>query len=488
MTSSNSSWSSDKLRSLRNLVTWIAAGIPILVVIAVPLGWFTAGYAFETSRIRAASQLAADTISQFIYFNPKMWLFNENRLSSIMMSYTHHGVKHQLRILDQENQLIAQTGPRPAWPFIMGSADLIDGSLVVGRFEMWHSLRGLMKDSLIASVFSIPLALLIFVTLRLVPLRALDRTLKKLEESEKALKWRVTESEHALQMRVDELQKATEHLKKQRHELKKYAENATAARDAALAANRSKSEFLANMSHELRTPLNAVIGFSDMMRNELLGPMNNAQYFSYVNDIHASGKHLLGLINDILDISKIEAGEMELYEEAVCISQIITSCISLVHTRACENGVNLENHATDNLPMLMGDERKIKQIVINLLSNAVKFTPTGGKATISASLDEDGRIAILIKDTGIGIAPENIDNLLKPFTQADSTLARKYEGTGLGLPLTKALIELHQGTFVLSSALDAGTEAKVIFPAHRTVISNDPILLVEVDGRSCITP
>ena len=463
----NLSWSSTNRRGLRNLVTWIAAGIPMLVAAVIPLGWFMAGYAYETSRVTTTSELAADEISKFIYFNPEFWQFDENRLAQVMSSFVRRGSALRLRIVNNEGRQISQIGEQPLWPAVMFGTNLNDGSNIVGRIEFWHSFRGLVKDSLIAGVVGIPLALLIFATLRMVPLRALDRTMKKLEESEQALKGRVSETESALQMRVNELQNATERLRQQRRELKQYAENATESRDAAVAANRSKSEFLANMSHELRTPLNAVIGFSDMMRNELLGPVNNPKYLSYAEDIHSSGQHLLGLINDILDISKIEAGEMELYEETVDIAQIVRSSLTLVKSRAEDGGVKLENHATDPLPAIFADARKIKQIIINLLSNAVKFTPAEGTVTIVAAIEDDGSFSILVKDTGIGIAPEDIENVIKPFTQADSTLARKYEGTGLGLPLTKALIELHDGRFELTSEQGIGTSAVAYFPAHR---------------------
>ena len=281
----------------------------------------------------------------------------------------------------------------------------------------------------------------------------------------------ITERKHAEQ----ELLKVNSHLEDRRNELKQMAQTATKARDAAEAANRSKSEFLANMSHELRTPLNAVIGFSDMMRHELLGPVGNPQYLSYAVDIHSSGEHLLGLINDILDISKIEAGEMELFDEPVDIAQIVRSSLTLVKNRAEDGGVRLQNRASETLPDLNADERKIKQIIINLLSKAVKFTPADGTVTVEADIGDDGGFSIRVLDTGIGIAPEDIEQVMKAFTQVDSTLARKFEGTGLGLPLTKALIELHQGTLGLTCEQNVGTVATVRFPASRTLAMNADI-------------
>ena len=477
-------WSSNNRRGLRRLVTWIAAGIPLLVAAVIPLGWFVAGYAHEKARITTTLELAADEISKFIYFNPEFWQFDEHHLSQVMADYVKRGNTNRLRIVNNEGRQISQIGSEPLWPVVVLSADLSNGSGIVGRIEFWHSFRELVKDSLIAAAVGISLALVIFVILRMAPLRALDRTMKHLEESENALKGRVTETESALQLRVDELQEATDRLRKQRRELKRYAENATEARDAALTANRTKSEFLANMSHELRTPLNAVIGFSDMMRNELLGPVGNPQYLSYAKDIHQSGEHLLGLINDILDISKIESGEMELFEEPVDVSQVVRSSLTLVKSRAQDGGVALRNDAMGPLPRLNADARKIKQIIINLLSNAVKFTPSGGSVTITAAIEDDGRFSVCVSDTGIGIAAEDIEKVIKPFTQADSTLARKYEGTGLGLPLTKALIEMHGGTFVLTSEQNVGTMATAYFPAHRVAAGEDLENVYEIHGAA----
>ena len=241
-----------------------------------------------------------------------------------------------------------------------------------------------------------------------------------------------------------------------------------AAKEQAELANRSKSEFLANMSHELRTPLNAIIGFSEIVAGELFGPVGGTRYVEYARDIHASGIHLLSIIGDILDLSKIEAGRRELTESAIDLHEAAESALRLVHGRAESSGVRLLNEiARDETPRLLADERGVKQMLLNLLSNAVKFTPDGGRVTVSACLRGDGSLAVSVEDTGIGIAPENIPRALAPFSQVDSTLTRRYEGTGLGLPLVKSLIELHDGTLELESEEGKGTLATVVFPASR---------------------
>ena len=247
------------------------------------------------------------------------------------------------------------------------------------------------------------------------------------------------------------------------------------AKEAAEAANRSKSDFLANMSHELRTPLKAVFGFSEIIKDALLGADRMDDYMQYARDIHESAKHLLELINDILDMSKIEAGKLEIFEEPLRIQQVIEPCLKLVRERAMNNGVELTTRIADDLPPINADIRKLKQILINLLSNSVKFTPPGGNVTTEAFLDEDGRLVVRVIDTGSGIRPEDVERALEPFGQVDSSLACQHEGNGLGLTLTKALTEIHGGKLEIVSRCEeppTGTTLTVILPARR-VLSPD---------------
>ena len=242
----------------------------------------------------------------------------------------------------------------------------------------------------------------------------------------------------------------------------------TAAKEQAELANRAKTEFLANMSHELRTPLNAILGFSEMISRQSFGPLDD-RYVDYAKDIHGSGLHLLDLIGDILDLSRVEAGHAELVEEDVDCGKMIGSCLRLIEERAETGGISLVTDLARPLPNLRADERKLKQIVINLLSNAVKFTDPGGQVTVSARPDKAGNIAISVADTGIGMRPAEIERALEPFVRLESSLTRRYEGTGLGLSLVKALTELHQGWIHIASEPGEGTRVTVMMPRSRVI-------------------
>jgi len=253
-----------------------------------------------------------------------------------------------------------------------------------------------------------------------------------------------------------------------RRALLEKSDSLAAAKEQAEVANRAKSEFLANMSHELRTPLNAIIGFSEIMKDELSGPIGNPYYNEYVRDIYVSAKHLLDVINDILDVSKVEAGKIELQENAFDVATVIQSAIRLVIERATEADVAIEFDPKPDLPELMADQRRVKQMLLNLLSNAVKFTPPGGKVTVTTEIDGGG-LEICVRDTGIGVAPDKIPVVFTPFAQVDGSLKRKYEGTGLGLSLTRGLIELHGGAITMTSAPGEGTSVTLWFPGERLI-------------------
>jgi signal transduction histidine kinase len=251
--------------------------------------------------------------------------------------------------------------------------------------------------------------------------------------------------------------------------MRSHRERAVAAEEA----SRAKSTFLATVSHELRTPLNAIIGFSEILKNQMFGPLGSPRYRGYVDDIHGSGIHLLSLVNDLLDLAKAEAGKHELHEDALDIGEIADTCRRLMAERAHDAGIRLEIVDRFAGCVFHGDERKMRQIVLNLLSNAVKFTPTGGLVTVEVDLAEDGGLQLVVLDTGIGMAAADIAKALEPFGQVADVMTRQTGGTGLGLPLTVKLVELHNGRLAIESAPGNGTTVTLMFPSDRTVRLQD---------------
>jgi len=240
-------------------------------------------------------------------------------------------------------------------------------------------------------------------------------------------------------------------------------------------ANLAKSRFLATMSHELRTPLNAILGFSEIMKNEILGPIGNEAYKDYLNDIHSSGQHLLNLINEILDLSRIEAGRYQLHEEAVNLAEVAEQCRHLMQLKAKAKGILVTAHYARGLPKIWADDRAVRQIVLNLLSNAIKFTPLSGEITIRVdALPRAGQF-LSIRDNGPGIPPEEIPLVLSAFGQGSIAIKHAERGAGLGLPIVQALMHTHDGKFELKSKLRVGTEAIATFPQSRVMEALAPI-------------
>jgi two-component system cell cycle sensor histidine kinase PleC len=247
------------------------------------------------------------------------------------------------------------------------------------------------------------------------------------------------------------------------------------ARYRAEAANVAKSRFLAQMSHELRTPLNAILGFSEVMKSEIFGPHAVPVYKDYSSDIHNSGVHLLNLINEILDLSRIEAGRYELNEEAISLEHIVADCHHLLKLRASSRGLTIHEIFERGMPRLWGDERAVRQIVLNLLSNAIKFTPQGGEIWLKVGWTASGGQYLSCKDTGPGIPDEEIPIVLASFGQGSNSIKSAEQGAGLGLPIAKSLVDMHGGSFTLKSKLRIGTEVIVTFPPERVMSALAPV-------------
>lgn len=411
--------------TIERIVTWVAATVAVILAIALPAIYMATAYNSKISALRNHIDLTANVVSERIAFYPDLWKFDQHRIEEkIGQLRQHHSDLTRYRVLDMDGEVVIDLGDSLDWPTMTLAEELSDGIETVGRLELTSGLQPMMMRGIIAALLGIGLGLITFVTVRVLPLRALIAANSDI----------------------------------------------VAARDEATAANRSKSEFLANMSHELRTPLNAIIGFSEMIRGETFGPVGSPKYLEYVTDINKSGEHLLALINDILDLSKIEAGEVDIDNQTVDFFSVIEACLLLVKERAASAELTLTTEVSAGFPLLYADERRIKQILINLLANSIKFTPAGGTVTIKAWFNQKDGFVFQVVDDGIGIAPEHIHLALGNFKQVDSDLNRKYQGTGLGLPLVKSLAELHGGTFELQSQVDVGTTATVRFPAYRIAL------------------
>ncbi|HEY4274636.1 MAG TPA: ATP-binding protein [Rhizomicrobium sp.] len=260
-------------------------------------------------------------------------------------------------------------------------------------------------------------------------------------------------------------------LEKNRNQLTAMSRRLAFAVDESELANRAKSSFLANMSHELRTPLNAILGFSEVMKDQHLGPVHNPRYLSYVNDIHASGRHLLAIINDVLDLAKIEAGKMTVDNAAQFeLAPVLTSALAMLKGLGEKYGVTVHNEIPEDGLQLKAVERMLRQIVINLVGNAIKFTPVGGAVFVSGNRRADGCYEIAVRDTGVGMTEKEMAYALMPFGQNDNRFTGKHDGTGLGLPLAKAMLELHDGALTMTSTPEMGTTVTMIFPAHRVAM------------------
>ncbi len=463
----------DELPVLRRYVTWIAGCVATAAALAIPTLYFFTAHSYESARVEEATRAITAELSEMAYTNPTMWQYDNHRLEALARSerYGYTGRSHQL--IDENGRVLAEWGDKPTGPTVSRIGDIFSYGDVVGHVRITESLQPVLVATGWVALIAVGLAVGVFVVLRLIPLRALRNALGDLEHSQ-----------FLLRERVEELEKTRRKLEMQSESLTRLADDLRFARDEARAANRAKSEFLANMSHELRTPLNAVIGFSEIIKDETFGPVGSVQYRDYAGDIHESGRHLLSLINDILDLSKVELGTDELHEERIEVPEIIRSSLKLVWHRAEQGGIKLGFELSDELPALCVDERKLKQILVNLLSNAVKFTDAGGEVMLRAWCRMDSGHVFQIVDTGIGIASEDISKALSHFGQVDGDLNRQYEGTGLGLPLTKALVELHGGALDLQSEVGVGTTVTVCFPAERIVASLDNSGSLDLEDRA----
>ena len=423
-------------RRVAGVVSGLAIVLGLFVAFMTPLTYIYQSYRYEEAELRAEAQRRAAVVSKHIYGNSRMWRFEVLRLEEILGVGDVDGParRYGLRTLPDDKAVIAQ-GPELPAPLLARSADVFDGTLRVARLTVETSLRPALIEALLLGLASAVVALAIFLVARVLPLRVVRAAFRHLEKAHSAL--------------LD-------------------------ARVQAEAASRAKSGFLASMSHELRTPLNAILGFSEITKDELFGPMENARYLEYQALIHRSGTHLLSLIDDVLDLSKAEAGMEELREAPFEASEVVDAALRIVSAEAGKGGLRLRHSIEEGLPMIFGDERRIRQVLLNLLSNAVKFTGPGGEVSVTVRREADGGALIEVADSGVGLAPSDIAIALTPFGQVENPYTADHKGSGLGLPLAKRLVELHGGDLGVESQPGVGTTVSVRLPAGRMVQAAAP--------------
>ncbi len=452
-------------RRFARIARSVAFAFGVTIALGAPVTAVVEALSQKSIYLDNAAEVAAQNIGRYAYSREATWRYEGPRLDDLLQVSPVASDPIRYTVRDRDGRMINEHGPHPAWPRLARDAAIEAASGTIGLVSAEISMVPLFWHAAMIALFSGVAGLICFLAMYFLPMRAFDRLLENLADVQGKLEHQVTETSYAYQ----ELERNHRAAEEAAEELARALRQAEDARAQSALASRTKSEFLANMSHELRTPLNAIIGFSQVMAQQMLGPMGNAKYLEYAGDVENSGRHLLAIINDILDISKIEAGRFELQKAPLDPGLVLQLCERLVHERAHEAGLILildESGAA--LPLVEADETKLKQILLNLLSNAIKFTPSGNEVRLGATAD-DRSITFTVADRGIGMTPAELAMALEPFRQVDNSLSRRHDGTGLGLPLAKRLTELHGGTFEIESTKGEGTTVRVRLPLGNDV-------------------
>jgi len=449
---------------------WRSAVLFALISLMATSGFFIAyAYQAEVHHVRSDAARAADVISLRVAADPAGWRDDRRGLDDVVNNIQRADDESWHEITDSSGGVIVRTGAAPGPLSVVGVAPIMDGTSEVAEVRVGHVPHRAIVFTIVGLCLGLVLSACVVLVVWVLPVRALNVAYGEAEAYR-----------DALELRVAELERTQSMLRRRRAEIGRVAERLRIAREKEHEANLAKSRFLANMSHELRTPLNSILGFSEIMELGTFGSIRNARYREYLGHIRASGTHLLQLINDMLDLAKVEAGRLELDEHALDFHRLVCDCRELLQQRMETAGLTFHCRLPERLPSLMADERKLRQILLNLLSNAIKYTPPKGHVTVSCWRDHKGQFNISVADTGIGMAPEDLPKALEPFGQVENAMISGEPGTGLGLPLTKALIELHGGSFSLRSEPGQGTTATITLPAKRILETGDSLLKASV--------
>ena len=448
-----------QLDRIRRVLTRLALVTSLVTALSLPLGYLGLSYWNLKDRVELELKAHAEGLSQLIYATGPAWPYAEERIVDELRHGPHDHDRFRHTVLDRRGEVVAVVGSARVRPVLRRQMPVTVGGRTAATVQVETSLWPVLLQTDLVALFGLLLGAAVYMTVRRFPLRVLDSLLDQLRETMAQVEAHATETDYA----YTELQRQHRIVEERTDELRR-------ARNEAIAANRAKSVFLANMSHELRTPLNAIIGFSEIMEDELLGPLGNPKYREYIHDISQSGSHLLSIINDILDFSKIEAGKLELHLRPVDALELAKSCCQLVRKSAQQHDISLlVVEPSAPLPPVTADPVRLKQILINLLSNAIKFTHTGGQVSIELEPSDDN-LNIRVTDSGIGMTREEAERALQPFEQVDSDLNRRHDGTGLGLPLSLALARKHGGDLTIDSAPGHGTSVALILPTSAPAV------------------
>ncbi len=442
-----------KIASMRRKLRRFSMLIAVFTALTVPVGYLVASLVHANAMMSEFSQYYAERLAQYAYTSGPAWEYSGEHIVTLIQPRQRLKPLLQQTVRNADGVVIATRG-HVAGPHWRTAAPIVVAGEQLGEIETTITLTPTLWQSLAAAVLGALLGGGAYLAMHLLPMRSLTNALSELQSAMLAKQQMASETAGAFR----ELEGSYRALEETKHDLE-------AARNRAKAADRSKSAFLASMSHELRTPLNAIIGFSEMISSEVFGPIGHPKYCEYATDIRDSGQHLVNLVGDVLDLSKIEVGKLTLNPQPVDLPHVLNDCLRVMRGRAEESSITLRIEAAPaSLPVIVADELRIKQILLNLLSNSWKFTPEGGTITISADSEIEGFVRIKVTDTGIGMDAKDLHRVMSPFEQAKTHNYAKMEGSGLGLPLARALARQHGGDLVLESAVGTGTMAVVTLP------------------------